>query len=54
MAVSGMYTGAAAVITATSAIESLVSEAPRNGTKFHLNICQDMVEYTLKLNESFN
>ena len=25
------------VITATSAIESLVSETPRSGTKFHLN-----------------
>ena len=36
------------------AIESLVSETPRSGTNLSQYTCQTMVEYTLKLNRSFN
>ena len=42
------------VITATSAIESLVSGTPRSGTNLSQYTCQIMVEYTRKLNRSFN
>ena len=42
------------VITATSAIESLVSETPRSGKISSEYTCQAMVEYPLELNISFN